>query len=276
MVAGAKPRVQLRRSEDVSRPGQPAPVNCRERYSILELQIQPDDNTASDAFYTLPTPFNDIIKQAAKEITPEALTASSLQLETIYELSNGNTKNSSFTLCTLCTIGAEPVHHDYGSLFSIILLGKSPEDGRAADALHALISVAGFNVYEQFLVSSMDVAEKVRVVATLDVLVPGSWPPLPAACAGFIAVASLLAAYLTLVMGVTILYARHTGYSRYGNVWHVISQLLASEELDETLNLGNNAGDKAAVEGLRTKQSSKEDVLVKIGQTDGCENIKVR
>lgn len=38
----------------------------------------------------------------------------------------------------------------------------------------------------------------------------------------------------------------------------------------------NNASNKAVVVGLRAKGLSKEDVLVKLGMADGCENIKVR
>lgn len=83
-------------------------------------------------------------------------------------------------------------------------------------------------------------------------------------------VTSLLAAYVAVVTVVTVLYVRHTCYSRYGNVWHIISQLAASEELEETLELGNNAGDKAVGKGLRTKGLSKVDVLVKLRKADGC------
>lgn len=169
-----------------------------------------------------------------------------------------------------------PVDYDYASLFSGIILGNDSGGGRAADALHASISVAGLNVYDKFLASSMDVTEQVRLVTTHEVTVPGSWPPSTAACAGLVAVASLLATYLALVTGTTVLYFRHTRYSRYGNVWHVVSQLVASEELEETLELGNDAGDKAVLKGLRAKESVKEDVLVKLGKSDGCENIKVK
>lgn len=156
-----------------------------------------------------------------------------------------------------------------------MLLGNSSAAGRAADALHAFINLAGFNVYDQFLAGTMDVAEQVRVVTTRVVTVPGSWPSSASNCAGFIAVASLLTAYVALVTGIAVLYVRRTRYSRYGNLWHVVSQLVASEELEKTLELGNNESDKAVMEGLRTKGSNKEDVLVKLEKTDG-ETIKVK
>lgn len=237
---------------------------------ILTLEV--DDGTP----YTPPPPYYDLFDLPAEEISPSALTASSLQLVMSYQLSNGNTKNTTFILCSRCIIDAEIVHGDYAFLFSNIILGDNLGSGRAADALHAFISVAGINVYDQFLATSMDVAEQVHVVTTREVTAPGSWPPSAASCAGLIAVAGLLAAYLSLVTATTVLYIRHTRYSRYGNVWHVISQLVASEELEDTLELGNNASDGFVAEGLRTKGMGKEDVWVKLGKADGCEKIKVK
>ncbi|KAH8753507.1 hypothetical protein F5883DRAFT_688930, partial [Diaporthe sp. PMI_573] len=175
-----------------------------------------------------------------------------------------------------CCVNATQVNDEYAFLFTNIVLGDSHRAGRAADALHAFITMAGFNLYYQFLEDTMDVAEEVRLVTTRGVTVPGSWPPSTATCAGFIAVTSLLAAYVAVVTVVAVLYARHTRYSRYGNVWHVISQLVASEELEETLELGNSASDKAVAQGLQRKGLCKDDVLVKLGKADGCEKIKVK
>jgi hypothetical protein len=241
---------------------------------ILAMEVTPGNGTVDDAPYVPPPPFNDILKQPADQITPAALTASCLNRETSWGLNNADTANSTFMLCSSCSIAATPLHGDYAALFSSIIIGNGTGSGRAADALHAFMSVAGLNVYDQFLAGSMNVAEKVRVVTTLKVTAPGSWPPSRAACAGLIAVASLLATYFCLVMATTVLYTRHTRYSRYGNIWHVISQLGASEELEETLELGNDAGDEAVVKGLRIKESN-EDVLVKLGRIDGCEKIVV-
>lgn len=240
---------------------------------ILSLEMKPNDGTP----YTRPPSHYDLLNQPADTITPGAITASSLRLETGYELCDGGSENTTFALCVYCVMDA-PVapHMDLTFLFSSIILDTPPTSGRAADALHAFISVAGLNVYNQFLATSMDVAQEAHVVMTREVTVPGSWPPSTAACAGLIVVASLLAAYLSLVTVTTVLYIRHTRYSRYGNVWHVISQLVGSEELVETLELGNNASDKAVKAGLRTKGPFREDVLVKLGKTDGCETIKVK
>lgn len=240
---------------------------------ILSLEVKPDNRTP----YTRPLSHYDLLSQPADKITPGALTASSLRLETGYELCDGDNKNTSFSLCIHCYMDALIAPHmEYTFLFSRMILGTPLAGGRAADALHAFISVAGLNVYNQFLATSMNVAQQARVVTTREVTVPGSWPPSMTACAGLIAVASLLAAYLSLVTVTTVLYIRHTRYSRYGNVWHAISQLANSEELGETLKFGNNASDKAVKVGLRTKGPFKEDVLVKLGKTDGCENIKVK
>lgn len=241
----------------------------------LDLQIKPDNSTSSNTSYTAPPTMNELMALPRDEISPSALTVDTLQVELNFELSGGNSKNATFGVCTHCVINAIAVHLGYAILFSNMLLGNSSAAGRAADALHAFINLAGFNVYDQFLAGTMDVAEQVRVVTTREVTVPGSWPSSASNCAGFIAVASLLTAYVALVTGITVLYVRRTRYSRYGNLWHVVSQLVASEELEKTLELGNNESDKAVMEGLRTKGLNKEDVLVKLEKTDGG-NIKVK
>lgn len=241
---------------------------------LLDLKIKHDKS--SDTPYTPPPPFDDLLNLPEDEISPSFLTVDTLQMELDLELSGGNMRNATFNLCQRCNSLGVIVHMGYSTLFSGILSGEFQDFGAAANALHAIISVTGVNVYDQLLANTMDVAEEVRVVATRMVTVAGSWPPSTAECAGFIAVASLLAVYLALVAVITVLYIRRTRYSRYANVWHVISQLMASEELKETLELGNNASDKAVAMGLRTEGSTQEDVLVKLGMTDGCEKIKVR
>ncbi|KAG6358326.1 hypothetical protein INS49_014210 [Diaporthe citri] len=242
---------------------------------ILDLQVKPDSSTDGDTTYPPPPPLDDLLRLPADEISPSALMIDSLEGAMHFRLGNGLDGNVTFQMCMDCTSNGVTVHMDYACLFSSVLFGESSGAGRAADALSAVINLAGFNVYDQYLASKMDFAEQVRLVTTLEVIVPGSWPPSTTECAGFIAVASLLVAHLAVVTGITVLYVRHRRYSRYGNVWHAISQLVASEELEETLELGNNASDKAVVASLRTKKSSQEDVLVKLGKTDGCENIKV-
>lgn len=238
----------------------------------LDLQINPDTP------YTPPPPLAIVLEQPTEEVSPSALAINLLQHEMNIQLGSYKVKNTTFMLCQRCSLtdNATQVNDEYAFLFSNIILGDSHRAGRAADALHAFIGMAGINLYYQFLEDTMDVAEQVRVVMTRGVTVPGSWPPSTATCAGFIAVSSLLAAYVAVVTVVTILYIRHARYSRYGNVWHVISQLAASEELEETLEFGNNAGDKTVAEGLRTKGLSKVDELVKLRKADGCEKIKVQ
>lgn len=174
---------------------------------------------------------DDLIHLPPDEITPSALTVNSLQLEMNYELSNGNTPNTSFTLCRHCIVDGTDVHIEYSFLFSTILLGTPAAEGRAADALHAFLNVAGFNVYDHFLVASKNVAEDVQLVMTVDVQAPSSWPPSAAECGGLIAVVCLLAVYLVLIAGTTVLYVQQTRHSRYGNLWHVIFQLAASKKL---------------------------------------------
>lgn len=204
------------------------------------------------------------------KISPSSLTASLLQLWMGYEFGNGNTRNTTFILCTFCLVKAYPVHFKYAFLFLSIFLGEYPGAGPAADALHAFISAVGFNVYDQFLVNTPSVPEETQVIATRVVIMLGSWPPSTSKCAGFIAVSSLLATYLVLVAVITVFYVQHTLSLRYGSIFHVIPQLVASEEL------GPSVSDKAAVVGFRTKGSGKEDLLVKLRKDDEWESIKIR
>lgn len=189
---------------------------------ILELSILDDD-----AAYQPPPPMDNLIHLPAEEITASALAVNSLHLEMNYELSNGNTRSTSFILCRHCVVDGADLHNEYSSLFSSVLLGTAGQEGRAADALHGFLAVAGFNVYDEFLVASMNVADQVQLVTTVDVTVPGTWPPSAAGSTGLLAVGCVLAVDLALMAGITVLYVRHTRYSRYGNVWHIVSQLAA-------------------------------------------------
>lgn len=237
---------------------------------ILDLTILDDDTV-----YQPPPPMDDLIHLPADEITPSALTVNSLQLEMNYELSDGNTPNTSFTLCRHCVVDGQDIQDEYSFLFSSILLGTPARAGRAADALLALLAMAGFNVYDQFLVASMNVAEQVQLVAIVAVTVPGTWPASAAGCAGLIAVGCVLLVYLALVASITVLYVRHTRYSRYGNVWHVVSQLAASEELAETLKLGNTTGDKTVARHLKMKGSEIGGMFTMLSQKGMDEDVKV-
>lgn len=236
---------------------------------ILELSILDNDTT-----YEPPPPMDSLMHLPVDDITPSALTVNSLQLEMNYELSDGNTPNTSFTLCRHCVVYGTDIHIEYSFLFSSILLGTlASQIGRAADALETLLAVAGFNVYDQFLVASMNVAEQVQLVAIVAVTVPGTWPASAAGCAGLIAVGCVLVVYPALVASITLLYVKHTRYSRYGNVWHVVSQLAASEQLAETLQLGNNAGDKAVARNLKMKGSENRVIFTKLAQKGANEDV---
>lgn len=159
----------------------------------MAMPLIPDTSCA------ISSSFEELMRNLADEMSPKSLTASLLQLEMGYEFGNGNTRNTAFIICTLRPVKAYPVHVSYAFLFSSILLGEYHGAGRDADALHAFISVAVFSVFDQILVNTRNVPEQARVVATRVVTVPGSWPSSTAKCAGLIAVASLLAAYLAFV-----------------------------------------------------------------------------
>lgn len=229
---------------------------------ILELHFPDDGNNSTAA--GLPPPLHDVLELPGDEITPSDLTAGSLQLEMEYEFSGGNTPNTTFTLCHWCTTDSAQVHPEYALLFAGIL-AASPGGGRAADALDAFLNIGSFSAYNQFLLDSMDVAEDVAMITAFAVTTPG---PCSSAgmCAGFISVTTLLASYLALVGAVVVIFVRCTRYSRCGNVWNTISQLVGSEELAELLDLGVDAGDSAIAKHVQHVEPGG-DILVKLDRS---------
>ncbi|ROV97127.1 hypothetical protein VMCG_07525 [Cytospora schulzeri] len=213
---------------------------------ILELQFPDGDNSTAAGS---PPPLQDLLDLPQDEIMPGDLTASSVLLAMEYEFSGGDTPNTTFILCHWCTTDGTPVHPEYAQLFAGVL-ASSPGGGRAADALSAFLNIGGFSVYNQFLLNSMYVSENVSMATTFTVVTPG---PCTTAgmCAGFISVATLLAVYLALIGVLVAIFVRNVRYSRCGEVWNTVSQLMSFEELGQILDLGNDAGDKSVAKAAQ-------------------------
>lgn len=236
---------------------------------ILELQFPGGNNSTAAG---LPPPLHDLLELPRDEIAPGDLTASSMQLEMEYEFSGGDTPNTTFMMCHWCTIDGNPVHPEYAQLFEGVL-ASSPGGGRAADALSAFLNIGGFSTYSQFLLDSMDVSENVSMATTFTAMTPG---PCSTAgmCAGFISVTTLLAVYLALVWGIVAMFVLNARYSRCGNVWNTISQLMSFEELGQILDLGNDAGDKSVAKAVQNVKPGG-DVLVKLDKSSQSGKIGI-
>ncbi|KAJ2998190.1 hypothetical protein NUW58_g397 [Xylaria curta] len=113
-------------------------------------------------------------------------------------------------------------------------------------ALYAIMSTWYYDVLPGFNVPGV-----VEVAFSKSCSVPRHW-------GGIIAVISVLAVHVTCVLVITIRYLRLIRYSRQGNIWHAISQLV-STPTRKILDMSNNAADKEIEEELRGN-----DILVNI------------
>ncbi|KAI0893806.1 hypothetical protein F4806DRAFT_503918 [Annulohypoxylon nitens] len=84
-------------------------------------------------------------------------------------------------------------------------------------------------------------------------------------CKGLVSVITILGLYLLTVFIITILFIRRASYSRQGNAWHTVSQLMGSE-LQEAFQHGNDKSDEDMDEW--TKEDGKY-TFVRLEKVDG-------
>lgn len=174
-----------------------------------------------------------------------AATLSYMNQIIVWQLTNSRTPNQTFLTCWTCASGGTSVHPAYTALFEDILISTN----RAANALLSFINVLAFTAYYDS-VASFSQAEKVDIATASVVLTPG--PCRGKGCPGYISVTMLLVVHLVYVGAVTVLYVRHIRYSRYGNIWHTISQIV-SGELRETFDQANEEDDKTVESDLKSQ-----------------------
>jgi hypothetical protein len=154
--------------------------------------------------------------------------------------------------------------YDLSLLFTDII----ESTGRAAAALHSHTALLSSTAYDK-LIKVFNRTEEVHMAVSTTVRTPGLCSDYR--CSGFIAVTTLLGVHLAIVAAITTLYVSQVRYSRCSSTWHAVSQLI-SDELEDTLNQGNNSRDRFITKAL--KRDGKNN-LVKLGLTDDGTRVQV-
>ncbi|XXH00536.1 hypothetical protein Hte_006884 [Hypoxylon texense] len=229
---------------------------------ILSMDIigEPDDGPPD-------SPANKIItlngQHGVENHTIADLTTRVLEEIVDYELTEAKDTNSSTLSCYACDGQAYLEHPVLAMLFTSIIA----ETGRAANAIQSLMTVVGLSWFDGYL-SSLEELQWADIVRTKVVRTPG--PCSEYGCGGYISVVTLLVVHLVYVAVITILYVRQVRYSRYDNIWHTISQLVATE-LRAPLEEANNAGDNV----VKSSCQELEDDRVQLGKVPGTGRIEV-
>ncbi|KAI3321863.1 hypothetical protein HD806DRAFT_502159 [Xylariaceae sp. AK1471] len=229
--------------------------------NVLDLEIlgTPVGDTGSSPA-SQPASFSAI----GGNTTVGRLTTAVMELVMYYQLVPAFQPNVSLSLCYFCTTNGYSVNPEISLLFSDIV----SETGRAANALLSLTMTVFTSVYYTYL-STLQVHQDARIVATTIVQAPG--PCSTKGCPGFSSVVTLLFVHLLYVAVITIVYVRQVRYSRYGNIWHTISQL-AGDGLTDILKEANHSSD-AAVE--RVVSAEYRDSPVKVSRRRGSGHVEV-
>ncbi|KAI0407159.1 hypothetical protein F4802DRAFT_554392 [Xylaria palmicola] len=185
--------------------------------------------------------------------------------ELVHEaVTTGDTMNQTYHGCENCIINGVSFHREVNMLWEDIVTST----GRVADALQTLVTIVASTVYEKHM-QSFGETEEVMMATTKLVLIPGRCDIY--GCAGFIAVTALLAAQLLCVAVVTVMYAKRARYSRYGNVWQAVSQII-SRDMAGVLEMGNSASDKEVNFTLRDQT---QDGFVRLQRSDETGRVEV-
>lgn len=184
-----------------------------------------------------------------------------------YELTQSKDLNSSTLSCYACDGQAYMEHPVLAMLFTSIVA----ETGRAANAIQSFMTVVGLSWFDAYL-SSLEELQWADIVTTKVVRTPG--PCSEYGCGGYISVVTLLVIHLVYVAVITILYLRQVRYSRYDNIWHTISQLVATE-LQVPLEKANNAGDKVVKSFCQELDDDDRVQLGRVPETGRIEVVKL-
>ncbi|KAI0882825.1 uncharacterized protein GGS22DRAFT_195555 [Annulohypoxylon maeteangense] len=160
--------------------------------------------------------------------------------------------------CIQCDSLGHGTHAGYSMLFEDTLL----KTNLAAETLLCFTTALAFQWYTDFL-SSLKGTVEVDIASTKSVQTAHLCKQ--RGCGGIISVALIIGFYLITVFITTALFIRQVSYSRQGNVWHAVSQLIGNE-LEEALENGNDRDDDDM--GKWTKEDDK-DTLVRLEKVDG-------
>ncbi|KAI3341995.1 hypothetical protein F4824DRAFT_270918 [Ustulina deusta] len=232
---------------------------------LLDLDIlgDPEDGGADSPANAI-TPFKEDpdTNATVKELTVWLMTAA------IYDAINIG-PNETFRGCYNCIFQGVSTHPEVGMLFTDIVSTTK----HASMALQSFMTILATTIYETYM-SSLSGLQDVRLTRTAFVPIPG--PCDDNTCAGFISVSVLLGVNLICTTIIVVLYSRQVRYSRYANVWHAVSQLVAEElkDLIDRSNMENDAKSTAdtTAAGAPQKNNGK---FVTLGPTEDNRRVEI-
>ncbi|KAK5625700.1 hypothetical protein RRF57_001416 [Xylaria bambusicola] len=153
-------------------------------------------------------------------------------------------------VCSPCWGWTWATSRDIAVLFTRII----NTSGRAALAIDAVL-YAVMSTWYYDLLPGFNVPGTVEASFSKACSIPRRWW-------GAIVVTSLVIIHLVCVLTIALRYLRLSRYSRQGNIWHTVSQLV-STRTSYVLDIGNDAGDEVVAEMLQGN-----DTLAKIDYTE--------
>lgn len=163
----------------------------------------------------------------------------------------------SWIMCNDCAFDGWTIPPDIAALFARTV----HTTGRAGWAIQNFLTTYTESWYAQIL-PQFDVAAEIDVTFSTQVRIPRHW-------GGLIAALVMIIVNLVCVWAITVLYVIHTRYSRQGNVWHTVSQIM-SEDTRLILEQSNQLMDEDVEKRLKV-----DDCLVFLGKSRGSDKISV-
>lgn len=161
-------------------------------------------------------------------------------------------------MCNICD-SVSVVPPDISALFARTI----HTTGRAGWAIQNLLTTYTQSWYAQLL-PLFDVGADVEVKYSAQVRIPVH-------PGGLIAVICIVLVDLVCIWAITVLYVVHTRYSRQGNIWHTVSQIVVSEDTRMVLE----QSDRVVLDREVEERLKGDDYMVFIGKPKGSERVSV-
>ena len=228
---------------------------------LLDLEILGDvDDGGPNSPASNMTDFGD--EGALRNATLGELTVW-LMSSALYDAINVGS-NKTFRACYNCIFQGLSAHPEVGMLFSDLVSTTK----HAAVALQGFMSILSTTIFETYM-SSLSRLEDVKLAQSVEVLFPGQCNGSRGACAGFISVVVLLGVNIVCTAAIVVLYARRARYSRYGDVWHTVSQLFA-QELRDFIDSSNVESDERVI-----ADKKENDGFITLGLVEDGTRVEV-
>lgn len=167
-------------------------------------------------------------------------------------------QGGSWIMCNVCCwMDGWSIPPDIAALFARTI----HTTGRAGWAIQNFLTTYTESWYAQIL-PQFDVAADIDVTFSTQVRIPRHWE-------GLIAALFMIITNLVCVWAITVLYVIHTRYSRQGNVWHTVSQIM-SEDTRLVLEQSNQVLDEDVEKRLKI-----DDYLVFVGKSKDSDKVSV-